>query len=453
MDCTKIRNTMSAVVATSNSNKQTSSTAASSASTSATEKPGIPTLLGVAVEDGAITNDVSGNTMTLSTSLNEMLNLVTKPMQSQYKSILAQTGFSTSFNITSANSSMPLQNATRRQISQWQAKYTFKDVSERSNNAEKAYDNTLRYAAQQLANLQSQNTSFLINLRTVLKKSESSDSSALATAIASVKSSMKSQGQTGTSATLSDNQIQAIAAQFLQSLEKDADYQQALQSALNDKQTAAIIKSYSTALQAYILADKQFEIELTDFQKGFNGALTFGEQYPTVSSATTTSTATTPTQATPPVYLVSGLDLTYQPHTSTSPGLPTVTANFSGSIYPNPLATLNEQTFRGGAAALSAEWKLGKGPFIKDPADKDQMTVSLSGNYTRLQENQHQAGKKADIALGNLKLEIPISSGVSFPLSMTVANAAQQIKETYVRGSFGISFDLDKLSALLQAKQ
>lgn len=75
----------------------------------------------------------------------------------------------------------------------------------------------------------------------------------------------------------------------------------------------------------------------------------------------------------------------------------------------------------------------------------------MSGNYERLQENQHQAGKKADIGLGNIKLEIPISSGVSFPLSVTFANSSEQVKETYVRGNFGISFDLDKLAALLQA--
>jgi hypothetical protein len=58
--------------------------------------------------------------------------------------------------------------------------------------------------------------------------------------------------------------------------------------------------------------------------------------------------------------------------------------------------------------------------------------------------------EKADIALGNVKLEIPISSGISFPLSVSFANAAEQVKETYVRGNFGISFDLDKLAALLQ---
>jgi len=90
-------------------------------------------------------------------------------------------------------------------------------------------------------------------------------------------------------------------------------------------------------------------------------------------------------------------------------------------------------------------------PFIADPNDNSHITFSLNGDYSRLQENQHQAGKKADIATGNLKWEIPLPGGVSFPISLTVANSTDQIKETYVRGNFGLSFDLDKLQQLLKA--
>jgi hypothetical protein len=38
-------------------------------------------------------------------------------------------------------------------------------------------------------------------------------------------------------------------------------------------------------------------------------------------------------------------------------------------------------------------------------------------------------------------------------LSFTVANSSEQVTESYVKGNFGISFDLDKLSALLKARQ
>ena len=160
-----------------------------------------------------------------------------------------------------------------------------------------------------------------------------------------------------------------------------------------------------------------------------------------------------------PAYLISGLDISYQKPTGTkdttnsSSPVPSITLNFAGSVYPNPVASLNEQTFRGGTAATTFQWDLGKSPFLASTVDKSQITLELSGQYQRLQENAGKSGKKADLALGNLKLEFPISSGVSFPLSITVANASEQIKETYTKANFGISFDLDKLASLLKANQ
>ena len=101
-----------------------------------------------------------------------------------------------------------------------------------------------------------------------------------------------------------------------------------------------------------------------------------------------------------------------------------------------------------------AQWDLGPGFITKKVAnDSSKMTFSVGSNYQRLQENKDQKGKRPDIVLGNLKLEIPISSGVSFPLSFSVANATAQVKETYVKGNFGVSFDLDKLASLLKANQ
>jgi hypothetical protein len=108
--------------------------------------------------------------------------------------------------------------------------------------------------------------------------------------------------------------------------------------------------------------------------------------------------------------------------------------------------------FRGVQGSIQDQWDLGSGPIkVKNANDASKMTLSAACNYQRLQENNDQKGKKPDIVLGNLKLEIPISSGVSFPLSFSVANATAQIKEIYVKGNFGVSFDLDKLASLLKA--
>jgi len=128
-----------------------------------------------------------------------------------------------------------------------------------------------------------------------------------------------------------------------------------------------------------------------------------------------------------------------------------IDANASGSFYGNPDKSKNEQTFRDFTAALGLQQNFGRSPFLTDKNDKSQVTLSLSGRYERLQENQHIPGKKADLAVANLKLEVPIGAGVSLPLSMTYANATELIKEHEVRGNFGITFDLDKLRALAAA--
>ena len=98
-------------------------------------------------------------------------------------------------------------------------------------------------------------------------------------------------------------------------------------------------------------------------------------------------------------------------------------------------------------------WNLGRSAFLSDVNDKSEITFAMSGQYQRLEENKDQSGKRPDLALGNFKLEIPIAAGVSFPLSFTVANASELVKETYVKGNFGITFDLSKLAPLLSAKK
>ena len=57
-------------------------------------------------------------------------------------------------------------------------------------------------------------------------------------------------------------------------------------------------------------------------------------------------------------------------------------------------------------------------------------------------------GSKGDIALGQLKLTIPIASwGIKLPLAVTFANRTELIKESVVRANFGVTFDLDPLFA------
>jgi hypothetical protein len=80
---------------------------------------------------------------------------------------------------------------------------------------------------------------------------------------------------------------------------------------------------------------------------------------------------------------------------------------------------------------------------------------SVSGKYQRMLDNAMMPGSnttapntKGDIAIGQFKLTIPVrGSGVKIPISLTIANRTDLIKESDVRGNVGITLDLDTLFA------
>lgn len=85
------------------------------------------------------------------------------------------------------------------------------------------------------------------------------------------------------------------------------------------------------------------------------------------------------------------------------------------------------------------------------------LVISFAGRYERLPNDTTANGGmtttalKGDIAVGQFKITIPLGdSGFKLPVSFTVANRTELIKEREVRGNFGITFDLDSLFARLK---
>ncbi|HSR69207.1 MAG TPA: hypothetical protein VLU25_14825 [Acidobacteriota bacterium] len=84
----------------------------------------------------------------------------------------------------------------------------------------------------------------------------------------------------------------------------------------------------------------------------------------------------------------------------------------------------------------------------------DSNTLTFAGSYTSLRErpfgipltiNGVEVGEPGDIGFFQTKWSIEIGdTGVSVPFSLTYANRTELIKEEDVRGSIGLSFDLDK---------
>ena len=78
---------------------------------------------------------------------------------------------------------------------------------------------------------------------------------------------------------------------------------------------------------------------------------------------------------------------------------------------------------------------------------------SFAGKYERVLENATALDgtvlpdTKGDIAVGQLKLEVPFVAGLRLPLSLTFANRTELVREREVRGNFGFTFDMDKILA------
>jgi hypothetical protein len=491
--------TLAAQSETSQTNKQTGAPSTSDGTTSAVEQTGIPELLTIAEENGAVTSTTSGSTTTLSTSLYGLAKGfgIIKDTAEDYSAcpFCDKLGASATFNVASTSNSAA--TISRKEVSQWQLKYSFFDLSSRSQRAKKLWDaETLASAGAFAASLNPPPTMASASrefeaLKEAIDTVITSHSAEIANQIQAINTASASnstsgagqatEGQGKPAATNAD-----LANKILGYLDVDAGVQNALQTILSDQEfTGFVTNTYSLALNNYVRSDARFEADVLNLSKGvngFNGDLTFGQQFPTSTSTSTTSSTTTTSASTStsasaahlPAYLVGALDLSFQPKAKPNPSgstppssggtisiapaglqqaMPSFTLNFKTSFYTEPNASLNEKTFRGGQGALQMQWNLGSGPFVKNVNDDSQVTVSLNGSYERLQENKDQKGKRPDIVLGSLKLAVPISSGVSFPFAVSFANASeQQAKGAYVIGNFGISFDLDKLSALLNAK-
>ena len=89
-----------------------------------------------------------------------------------------------------------------------------------------------------------------------------------------------------------------------------------------------------------------------------------------------------------------------------------------------------------------------------DPEKTGVFGLSFAYKYQHLLENAlTQAGTvapntKGDINVGQVKLTVPIKGlGVKFPISITFANRTELIKEKEVRGNFGFTLDLDTIFA------
>lgn len=411
---------------TKRTDKQIGALASAAGSTTVAEKPNFAEILGFAIDHGGVQQAVNGTTLNLSTSPYALVTALNGgDTQSNYKKHghLTRLGISADFNIQ--NQDALLTNARRSQLADWSLRLRLsKDRSTRSDDAEEIWNSiSSEFARPNLVITQMLKDTFRSDVELEAQRRELFDRMGALLIEASVKAIRDD------SALTEKQKIDQIAEKMLCRIKTDlVDRMRAGTFNIGNESKERIIRvtlpAYAEALNAKKSALKDFDERIEALSNKPIFSLAYSNVRP-------------PTGAN-----YSELKGLFQKKT----GDPmSVIVNGGLSLYHKPNHATGQQTVRDFAVALSFEGTAGRSPFLLETKDEGQITYSFTGRYQRLLENRLIPGRKADIAVAQFKLNVPMLSGASFPFSVTFANASELIKEKHVRANFGFSFDADKL--------
>jgi len=424
------------VAETARTDKQTNAPANVAGAVSAAEKPGFSQLLGFAIDHGAIEKQVNGTSLTLSSSPYALLAAAnggdTSENHERYD-FFNRIGISANFNI--ANQTDPLSSARRKQLSEWGIKVRLnKDYSSRSKVFQDFWDADIKPLIEQRAVIyvSAFDTAFNNELKGLYKtlKDEFSPLSPAKSPLDVYLESNSTLTAAAKKTGLSQEIICRLKAEVYDAVKSGKPaVSEALRDDVNRTLKALVSAELSVGEGKKLVDDKIKELN----QKP-TSTFAYSNQYPAIGSAYSNFKFLHQRKSYDPFRLV---------------------ANAGFSLYQKPNPKLNQQTMRDLAFALSFDGIAGRSPFVSATSEFDQskITFSFTGRYQRIFENRHQPKKKADIAVGQFKVEIPIVTGMSLPFSVSFANATELIKEKHVRANFGFSFDTDKLFLLAGMKK
>ena len=424
---------------TTRTDKQLGSTAASGGSTSAIEKPGWSDLLGFAIEHGAIQQQVGNTTLTLSSTPYAFFVPSEKDTAAanRHYGYLKRLGLSASFNISDKNAG--LANATRKNLSQYSAKLRL--TPERGPNS-KEFDNDwqtlIKPAIQSYldklsggiesifgtnTNLQDYRTAFLVAGDTDIK----TELAKLSASLGSLSDAKKLEAKNATKAKVAAIILCALKTKVFDEVKTDGTGKIKIDKATADHLVGSVLPGLIKARGEVGEAKRMFDQMLKEYERKPEASISYVNNRPTTGTEYGT------------------LNFLYQRYLGDTPIK--MTFNAGPSFYHRPDAKKNQSTFRDLVATLSLEGRRNS-PFNTTQLDLSPMTYSLTARYQRLQENRGLPKKKADLAVVQFKLDIPVAKGFSVPLSLTYANATEQQHEKTVRGNFGVTFDVDKFLAI-----
>lgn len=388
--------------------KQVGGNESNGGSTSLTSKPGLPAIFGIAVENGALTRTDSGTTVTFTGNPTGIIQAMAKKgfidsfqEQAEFTAFLRRLSFGVSFDTTQGNlPGTTTFTGDKQQLAGYSLKYSLLDQR----------DPRLKKYTRKWEDLTSEQAADLAEALNVFVKSALENPAR----VPGLKAWVDETNKALTSASTYDD-IQTILVSHLDKL-SGIEFNW-------PPEAKALVEGVGTKFDAYL--KKKNEI-LGEIANGWLATLEYNNLRPLGSPSLS--------------------NIRFLSSKGTYNGSLDFTGNASMTFYNSkPVGVSGRlRDFR-----FSTQLDVPLGEVSKT----GKFLLSFAGRYERLLNDELIPGtteviRKGDIAIGQVKLTIPIrGTAIKIPLSMTFANRTELVKEKEVRGNFGITFDLDSIMA------
>jgi hypothetical protein len=412
---------------TARTDKQLGATARSQGSTSAIQKPGLLRLLGFAIENGAIQQEIRGTSLTLSTSPYAVIAAIEGDTDETYRNyeLFNRLNASATFNLT--NQDIPLENVNTKQLTEWSARVRLTgDRSTRSEKFQEFWNREIVPAKQFRLDVNARLRDTIVNDPAIIDFANPAEPNSL---LSLLKAQIKTFLANNASDTV-ENRVEGIENIILCGL-KNSVYDPIKNG------TISLSSNTLTELNTGLGNLQQAHLQIAEARRKLSEFL---EQFQTEGTLSTFEYTNYRQNG---VSDYSTLRILFERNVSPV----TVVANAGISIYNDPDPMRNQERVRDFVAALSFE-AASRSPFLDPDEDLSKITYAFTGRYQRLMENEGMPGRQPDIAVANFKVDIPIAYGLRIPISFTYASATELSARREFRANFGLTLDMDKLISI-----
>jgi hypothetical protein len=399
--------------------KQVGASGNSAGNTSLTVKGGAPAIIGWAVEQGAATSDVTGNTVTVRVNpfnlgkaliASQGIVELSRPNNNLFDSFLRKLTVGVSFDIT-RGTNPPVFIGSKQQISAFTARYEF--INHRNPLRNEYKTQRENFFSSQTGNLDGIAAAVL----GVVKRADNTfQYPILNRFIDETNIDLANIPKTGLSDVEHRDKVTKVVLAHLAKLPIEE---------------LGKIKELTDALKDYTEKTKAFQDDrdklIEEFNKGAVAAFEYTNNREPIAPDT------------------SNFRFIWEKGVFRKTDF---TINASLTMYNKKPVITGVKRIRDFQFALSSETPLG------NIFGNGEATLTFAGRFERLNGDTVNAlgivtpNSKGNMAVGQIKLTIPIADwGIKLPLSVTFANRTDLIKENTVRMNFGFTYDLDPLFA------